>query len=122
MTLLQSKRAFAAYLRVSIDKQSNGVSLTEQRLAIHVYSKMHGLDVVHWYTETQSAAKCGRPVFRKMITLLRSRRVEGVIIHRIDRSTRNLLDWAILGELLDSGADVRFVLDNLDLRVSSPVK
>jgi hypothetical protein len=38
-----------------------------------------------------------------------------VIIHKIDRSSRNLRDWARLGELMDRGVDVHFVQDNLDL-------
>jgi hypothetical protein len=33
--------------------------------------------------------------------------VRGVLIHKIDRSARNLKDWADLGELIDRGVEVR---------------
>src|SRR5262249_39260244 len=41
---------------------------------------------------------------------------EGLIIHKIDRSARNLRDWAYLGELIDRGIDVQFAHDSVDLR------
>ena len=40
----------------------------------------------------------------------------GVIIHKIDRSARNLRDWAKLGDLIDRGLNVQFVHDNVDLQ------
>jgi hypothetical protein len=36
-------------------------------------------------------------------------------MHKIDRSARNLKDWADLGELIDSGVDIRFANESLDL-------
>ena len=36
-------------------------------------------------------------------------------MHKIDRSTRNIRDWADLSEVIDSGVDVQFVHDQLDL-------
>ena len=38
-----------------------------------------------------------------------------MIIHKIDRSARNLKDWADLGELIDQGIDVHFANESLDL-------
>ena len=38
-----------------------------------------------------------------------------VIIHKIDRSARNLKDWADLGELIDAGVEVHFANEGLDL-------
>jgi hypothetical protein len=37
------------------------------------------------------------------------------VIHKIDRSARNLKDWADLGELIDQGIDVHFANESLDL-------
>ena len=39
----------------------------------------------------------------------------GVIIHKIDRSARNLKDWAQLGEMIDRGIEVHFAHESLDL-------
>lgn len=40
----------------------------------------------------------------------------GLLIHKIDRSARNLRDWADLGDAIDLGIDVRFVHDPVDLQ------
>lgn len=51
-----------------------------------------------------------------MVTLLRKDKAQGVVIHKIDRSARNLRDWAGLGELIDQGIEVHFAHDPIDLR------
>lgn len=109
--------SYIAYLRVSTPRQGEtGVSLSEQRLDIEGYAQAHGLRITRWFTEIQSAASSTRPVFRRVVELLRTRTVTGLIVHKIDRSARNLTDWSTLGTLIDTGADIRFVRDNLDLR------
>jgi len=50
-----------------------------------------------------------------MLRLLRQKKAAGVIIHKIDRSARNLKDWADLGELIDKGIEVHFANESLDL-------
>jgi hypothetical protein len=51
-----------------------------------------------------------------MLRLLKAGKASGVIIHKIDRSARNLRDWADLGELIDGGIEVYFANESLDLR------
>src|SRR5262249_39789500 len=53
--------------------------------------------------------------FNKMLKLLNRGKSDGVIIHKIDRSARNLKDWADLGELIDGGIEVHFANESLDL-------
>jgi site-specific DNA recombinase len=107
---------FFGYVRVSTAKQGEqGVSLQQQRDAIERYSQRQGLQIVRWFEEQETAARQGRPIFTEMMRLLRKRRVNGVVIHKIDRSARNLRDWADLGELIDGGIDVRFANESLDL-------
>lgn len=108
------KRYFG-YVRVSTPKQGEGVSLEEQRDAIERYAQRANLPLTQWFEETQTAAKRGRPVFNRMMKLLNQRKAEGVIIHKIDRSARNLKDWADLGELIDCGVEVHFANESLDL-------
>jgi DNA invertase Pin-like site-specific DNA recombinase len=38
------------------------------------------------------------------------------VIHKIDRSARNLRDWADLGDLIDAGVDVHFANETMDLK------
>lgn len=107
---------FFAYTRVSTVKQGErGVSLQEQRSAIEQYAIRHQFNIDTWFQETETAAKRGRPVFIKMLNLLRAHKAGGVIIHKIDRSARNLKDWSDLAELMDAGIEVHFANESLDL-------
>jgi len=106
-----------AYIRVSTARQGeHGVSLAEQREAIQRYAQRNELLIADWFEERQTAAKRGRPVFARMLKLLVAGRATGLIIHKIDRSTRNLKDWADLGELIDHGIEVHLAHESLDLR------
>jgi DNA invertase Pin-like site-specific DNA recombinase len=110
------KRLFG-YIRVSTTRQAEkGVSLTEQRAAIEAYAVKHGFTIVGWYEEHITAAKRGRPIFTAMLAALRKGKAEGIIIHKIDRSARNLGDWADLGDLIDAGFDIHLAHEPLDLR------
>src|SRR5690349_10206514 len=102
-------KQYFAYIRVSTTRQGEfGVSLPQQREAIERYAQRNQLEVSRWFEEQETAAKHGRPVFGAMVKLLRARRASGVLIHKIDRSARNLRDWADLGELIDGGMEVHF--------------
>lgn len=107
---------YFSYTRVSTQKQGeHGVSLQEQRDAIERYAKSRDLKITEWFEERMTAAKSGRPEFLKMLKLLNRKKAKGVIIHKIDRSARNLKDWAMLGEMIDQGVEVHFANESLDL-------
>jgi len=109
-------KTYVGYIRVSTARQGErGVSLQEQRDAIERYAARNTLSVSRWFEERETAAKRGRPVFNEMMKLLRSRKTDGVLIHKIDRSARNMKDWAELGELIGAGVEVHFVNESLDL-------
>lgn len=107
---------FYAYIRVSTTKQGeHGVSLQEQRSAIERYAAGKGLAINEWFEEQVSAAKGGRPVFSRMIRQLKLGRAAGVIVHKIDRWSRNLKDWNILCDLSDAGIQIHVSNEALDL-------
>lgn len=109
-----------AYTRVSTVKQGEkGVSLGEQKDAILRYAGQHDLTITRWFEERESAAKKGRPAFTEMLRLLRLGVARGVIIHKIDRSARNLEDWADIGRLADTGVAVHFANEGVDLATVS---
>ncbi len=109
-------KPFLAYIRVSTQKQGQlGVSLQEQRAAIERHAERQALTIVRWFEERETAAKRGRPIFSQMMKELRHGKAKGVVIHKIDRSARNLKDWADLGELIDLGVEVQFATESLDL-------
>jgi site-specific DNA recombinase len=109
-------KTYIGYIRVSTQRQGErGVSLQEQRDAISRYAERNNLEISQWFEERETAAKRGRPVFNAMLKLLQSGKSSGVMIHKIDRSARNMKDWAELGELIDGGIEVHFVNESLDL-------
>jgi len=112
---MQYKRYFS-YIRVSTARQGQtGTSLAEQKAAIERYARQWNLIIINCFEERETAAKQGRPVFLEMLRSLRQGKATGVVIHKIDRSARNLKDWADLGSLIDSGIEVHFANETLDL-------
>ena len=109
------KQCFA-YIRVSTVKQGEGVSLEAQREAITGFASRHNLTITRWFEEKETAAKSGRSQFNILVKELQRGRAEGLIIHKIDRSARNLADWARIGDLADAGIDIHFVTESLDFR------
>lgn len=111
-----SKKCYA-YIRVSTVKQKEkSASFDAQRSAIEAYAKRSNITILDWFEEAETAAKRGRPKFNALVSLLRRNTNIGVIIHKIDRSARNLKDWADLGELIDKGIEVHFAHESLDLK------
>ena len=86
------------------------------RDAIQRHAQRYSLDIADWFEERETAAKRGRRIFNRMMKLLKQGKADGAIIHKIDRSARNLKDWADLGELIDEGIEVHFANESLDLQ------
>lgn len=109
------KKCFG-YIRVSSIRQGDGVSLEVQKDAIKAFAIQNGISITQWFEEKETAAKCGRPIFTRMIKLLKRGKADGMVIHKIDRSARNLKDWASISDLSDAGVDVYFATESLDFR------
>src|SRR4051794_7032719 len=111
------QKEYFGYIRVSTAKQGEkGVSLEEQRQAIERYSQRYGLSITKWFEERETAAKRGRAVFGQMLQNLRNEYASGVVMHKIDRGARNLKDWADLGDLADTGVEIHFANEAIDLK------
>lgn len=109
-------RKYFSYIRVSTVRQGQtGTSLDEQKAAIERHALRYGLEIIEEFEEQETAARRGRPVFDRLLRALRQGRASGVVMHKIDRSARNLKDWAELGELIDRGVEVHFASEQLDL-------
>lgn len=65
-------KQFYGYIRVSTVKQGQqGVSLQEQKDAILRYAGKSGIKIIGWFEEQLTAAKHGRPIFMRMLKLLK---------------------------------------------------
>ena len=104
------------YIRVSTQKQGEGVSLEAQKDAITAFASRNDLTITKWFEEKETAAKRGRPVFTDMLKQLKRGKASGLVMHKIDRSARNPRDWADIGDLSDAGTDIHFATESLDFR------
>ena len=104
------------YIRVSTQKQGEGVSLEAQKDAMSVFASKNDLSITRWFEEKETAAKRGRPVFNQMLRQLKRGGAKGLVMHKIDRSARNLRDWALVSELPNLGIDIFFATESLDFR------
>jgi len=109
-------KKYFGYIRVSTTKQGEqSSSLPEQRAAIEAYAQRQSLKIVEWFEEQETAASQGRPIFNRMLKRLECGEATGVITHKIDRSARNLKDWARVGDLVERGFEMHFAHESLDL-------
>jgi site-specific DNA recombinase len=109
------KTAFA-YIRVSTTKQGReGASLPEQRDSIQAFCDRSNLHIVRWFEEQESAAGRGRKLYTEMMKLVKSGKAEALVFHKIDRSTRNLSEWADVSELPEKGIEVHYSHEPVDL-------
>ena len=102
------------YIRVSTKEQADGASLDAQKDAIMAFASQNNLVITKWFEEQETASKAGRPLFEDMRQKLLRGLAEGVVIHRIDRSSRNYTDWAHIDQLSQQGIKVFFAADGLD--------
>lgn len=109
------KRCFG-YIRVSTVRQGDGASLEAQKDAILAFADRNKIEIVRWLEEKETAAKRGRPIFNRMIADLKKRKADGVVVHKIDRFTRNLIDYGKISELIDMGVDVFTAIEPLDFQ------
>ncbi len=102
------------YIRVSTQRQGEGVSLEAQRTAIEHCAQQRGLIITEWFEELETASKSGRPIFNNMIGRLKRHHAEGLVVHKLDRSARNLRDWSTVSELIDHGIEFHIATEPID--------
>ncbi len=105
------------YVRVSTaDQAESGASLDAQRAKIEAYATMHDLELVEVITDAGLSAKTlDRPGMARLLALIKGRKVDVVVIAKLDRITRSVRD---LGDLVDlfkrSGVEFASVGDHID--------
>ena len=91
------------YVRVSTEDQaSDGVSLDAQLARVTAYSVAKGWDLVGVETDRGFSAKdTNRPGIQGVLSAVRNRQVEAVIVYKLDRLTRSVVDLNNIIILLD---------------------
>ena len=92
-----SKKKAALYVRVSTRYQVDKDSLPFQRKKLKEYCKFLGLDDYTIFEDDGYSAKnTDRPHFQEMMSRIRSGEFSHLIVWKVDRVSRNLLDFAAM--------------------------
>ncbi|MBA7479926.1 hypothetical protein ES707_15367 [subsurface metagenome] len=92
------------YARVSTLEQQRNTSLAVQRKAIKAYCKAQGWNLVHCYQDTSSGGNFDRFGISILEQRLNETDVAGVVVHKLDRLSRSILDARpFIDRLTESG-------------------
>jgi site-specific DNA recombinase len=92
------------YARVSTTGQAaEGYSLEAQRRKIDAYCELHDLVLVEVVEDAGLSGKsiAGRPGIRRLLGLVKTGKVDNVVILKLDRMARNLKEACEIAELLE---------------------
>jgi DNA invertase Pin-like site-specific DNA recombinase len=83
-----------AYLRVSTEEQADsGLSLQHQARKTAAMADLHDWDLLDTLQDAGATAKhTNRPGLQEILSLVRARKVEAVVVYKLDRLTRSLRD------------------------------
>lgn len=103
------------YARYSSENQKE-LSIEAQLRACTEFALRNGYSIVENYIDrAQSARSDRRPAFQDMISDAKRHRFQVVIVHKLDRFSRDRYDHAIYRrELRNAGVKLVSVLENLD--------
>jgi len=102
----------AVYVRISTDGQRDD----SQRTALRCYIRAHGITNVHWYRDVVSGKNMDRPAMGALMADVFNGKVVAILVWRLDRIARNLLDGMnLLADLCKRGVRVVSLCEQLDL-------
>lgn len=89
------------YVRVSTEEQGNsGLGLEAQRAAIHAECERRGWTLLETFEDAGASGKSmnGRPALEQALEAVQSGLAGGLVVAKLDRLSRSLLDFAALME------------------------
>ena len=90
------KNLCGLYLRVSTEDQAReGFSLPEQKERLEIFCKFKGYEIADYYEDAGISAKTGnyRPEFERLLQDVRDKKVNTIVVLKLDRLTRSVSDW-----------------------------
>jgi len=82
----------ATYTRISSELQADGHSLDAQAAACERLCSERGWQIVARYSDVQSGSTANRPQFRAMLAEAENRQFDVLVVHKIDRFSRSMVD------------------------------
>ena len=108
------KRFAAIYVRQSVEKEDS-CSLEMQEARSKFLAESLGLEARVYADPGRSGKDLDRPGFKAMMADVRAGKVETVIVYKLDRISRNLKDFFVLTDELQSlGVGFRSITENFD--------
>ena len=92
----EEKKIAGLYIRVSTEDQAReGFSLPEQEKRLRAMCEYKGYEVYDVYEERGISAKTGnyRPEFERLLQDVRDKKVNTIVVLKLDRLTRSVSDW-----------------------------
>ena len=106
------------YIRVStINQAEEGVSLEAQRRKIEAYCDLHDLHLTETTEDAGISGKSvnGRPGIQMVIDKVKSRKVDNVVVFKLDRLARNLKEACEISELMQKkGVSLHSISEKID--------
>ena len=92
----EEKKIAGLYIRVSTEDQvREGFSLPEQEKRLRTMCEYKGYEIYKVYEERGISAKTGnhRPKFEELLQDIRDKKVNTIVVLKLDRLTRSVADW-----------------------------
>jgi site-specific DNA recombinase len=112
------------YVRISKDPDGQSTSPARQEQDCRAFAELHGHEVVKTYSDIDISAYTGvdRPGYEELMADLEAGVVDGVLVWRLDRLTRNFDDLQRLWKLINGrGVTLLAVRDSIDTNTASGV-
>lgn len=102
-------KKYLAYCRVSTKAQvdMNNFLPAQKRIIIE-YALRKEYEIIEWYSGAKSGFKGKHSEFTGMPERLKAPDVEGVIFHKLDCSSQNVSDFALLDQMVTQNKKKRF--------------
>jgi site-specific DNA recombinase len=116
-------QSVAIYCRVSTEEQaSEGYSITAQLQTLRQYAHLYGWQIAEEYVDEGISGKDikGRPAMQSMILDVEKAKFQAVLVWKISRLSRNMLDTLVLLDKFDE-YDVKFISYSENFDTSSPI-
>ncbi len=112
------EKRVGVYIRVSTEEQAKeGVSLAAQEEALKNYCKSFNYQIYKIYREKGKSGKniTGRPIMRKLLEDAENKKIDAILIYKLDRFSRSVYDIITTVKSLEKwGIDFMSLQDKID--------
>jgi len=105
------------YCRFSSEQQRDGFSIEAQERAVREYCEKKGYSLSRFYVdEAKSGTRDDREQFQRMIGDAEDRAFDVIVVHKLDRFSRNVYDFEVYRKKLgDVGVQLVSVIEDFDM-------